>query len=85
MNAYIYQADIYCEDCGEKIREELNKSGKAPSDPSDEYTYDSDEYPKGPYPDGGGEADCEQICGACNEPLDNPLTDYGLEQLDEQE
>jgi len=64
MLAYVYCADIYCEDCGKKIREELDREGCAPADPDDEYSYDSDEYPKGPYPDGGGESDTPQHCGA---------------------
>lgn len=64
MRAYIYCADVFCEDCGEKIRQALDYEGLAPADPEDEYSYDSDDYPKGPYPDGGGEADCPQHCGA---------------------
>ena len=64
MQVYIYCADIYCEDCGEKIRDQYSCDGLAPDDPNDETTYDSDEYPKGPYPDGGGEADCPQHCGS---------------------
>jgi len=34
------------------------------SGPGRQRSYDSDEFPKGPYPDGGGEADCPQHCGA---------------------
>ena len=64
MNAYIYQADIYCADCGRAIRKRLKAEGKAPDTPRDESTYDSDEYPKGPYSEGGGEADSPQHCGA---------------------
>jgi len=64
MQAYIYCADIYCEDCGKEIRENINREGLAPADPDDEHTYDSDEYPKGPYAEGGGEADCPQHCGS---------------------
>ena len=64
MEAYIYQADIWCESCGEQIRRELIRTGKAPSDPQDESSYDSDDFPKGPYPDGGGEADMPQHCGS---------------------
>lgn len=64
MSAYIYAADIFCKDCGEAIRERITKEGFAPADPDDEYSYDSDEFPKGPFPDGGGEADCPQHCGA---------------------
>jgi hypothetical protein len=64
MDAYIYQADVFCEDCGAKIRNELTAAGEAPEDPDDEHTYDSDDFPKGPYPDGGGEADSPKHCGA---------------------
>lgn len=58
MNVYIYQADLYCEDCGEEICEQLKEVAPeiVPENPEDEL-YDSDDYPKGPYPDGGGEAD----------------------------
>lgn len=52
MKTYIYCADIYCSDCGEKIRAELAGPGQVtPTTP--ETDYDSDDYPKGPYPDGG--------------------------------
>ena len=64
MLAYIYAADIYCEQCGEAIRERIIREGFAPADPDDQRSYDSDEFPKGPYCDGGGEADCPQHCGA---------------------
>ncbi len=33
---------------------------------------------EGPYPDGGGEADCPQHCAACGIPLENPLTSDGV-------
>jgi hypothetical protein len=44
--AYIYQADVWCDDCGEAICQRLKREGKAPADPTDEWTFDSDEYPK---------------------------------------
>lgn len=44
--AYIYQADIYCNDCGRTICRLLEHQGKAPANPRDEYSYDSDFYPK---------------------------------------
>ncbi len=81
MNAYIYQADIYCEECGALIRQELDEQGACPADPTDESTFDSDEYPKGPYADGGGEADCPQHCAACGVFLENPLTSDGIEYV----
>jgi hypothetical protein len=87
MDVYIYGAALYCDACGESIRDELRASGDAPSDPEDEHTYDSDDYPKGPYPDGGGEADSPQHCDGCGVFLENPLTDdryrYLLEMLRE--
>lgn len=83
MNVYAYQADIYCENCANKIRYELSREGKEPNNISDETSYDTDEYPKGPYPDGGGEADSPQHCGGCNTFLENPLTQYGYEYTKE--
>lgn len=62
MQVYIYAADIFCEDCGETIRRQISEAGNAPIDPLDEYSYDSDDFPKGPYLDGGGEADFPQHC-----------------------
>lgn len=75
MNAYIYQADLYCTDCNIKIKIKLPfpKGGI----PLDESSYDSDNYPKGPFPNGGGKADSPQHCGSCGEFLENPLTEDG--------
>lgn len=98
MNVYIYAADIYCEDCGGAIREQIAWKGFAPDNPDDEWSYDSDDFPKGPYPDGGGEADCPQHCGAgqnCFNAiefldgckigvwLENELTTEGVEHVQE--
>lgn len=95
MNVYMYQADLYCEDCGEKIK----KSLKHPVNPADDdmpdsmfdddmpdSMFDSDEYPKGPYPDGGGEADYPHHCGNrdCGVFLENPLTSDGYNYAQEQ-
>ena len=77
MNAYIYCAALYCEDCGERIRRTLTAEGKAPADRSDESSYDSDDYPKGPFSDGGGEADSPQYCDGCGTFLENALTEEG--------
>ena len=62
MDVHIYQAALLCEDCGKAKRRELRKRGFAPRSPNNESTYDSDDYPKGPYLDGGGEADSPQHC-----------------------
>ena len=44
--AYIYQADVWCDDCGRAIIDDLTAQGKAPEDPEDESSFDSDEFPK---------------------------------------
>ncbi len=64
MNVYIYAADIFCEACGKNISDTLAKPNHDPVDPAGESGYDSDDFPKGPYPDGGGEADSPQHCGS---------------------
>ncbi len=76
MNAYIYQADIYCEKCAKEIRRALLASGKAPDE-------DSGRWPQGPYSNGGGEADCPQHCGGCSLFLKNPLTGDGVAYVKE--
>jgi len=85
MKAYIYQADIYCEDCMKDMPH-----------PEDQSSYDSDEYPKGPFADGGGSADSPQHCGNHGDCvnaitlsdgtkigvwLENPLTNEGVEYV----
>lgn len=77
MNAYLYKADLHCEECGNSIKGILDCRDKAPADPTDENTFDSDDYLKGPYPNGGGESDSPQHCGTCGLFLENPLTTDG--------
>ena len=83
MDTYIYGAALYCEPCGQKIRDGHKAHDLAPANPDDESSYDSDDYPKGPYPDGGGEADCPLHCDACHVFLENPLTDEGRDYVAE--
>lgn len=71
---YIYQADVYCDDCGLEIRKQLAVS--APTDPLDHHSYDSDDYPKEARVE-HEESDCPQHCGKCGEFLQNPLTSDG--------
>jgi hypothetical protein len=49
----------------------------------EEADYDSDELPKGPYLDGGGQADTPQHCDACGTFLENPLTPDGYRYVNE--
>lgn len=81
MNVYIYAAALHCEECGEAIRDTLTREGKAPANPDNESSYDSDNFPKGPYANGGGEADCPQHCDSCRAFLDNPLTPDGVDYV----
>jgi len=74
MNAWIYNASLYCDDCAKKIITELNKDKVID-------TGDSGNYPQGPYPDGGGEADSPQHCDQCQLFLENELTTEGISYL----
>ena len=75
-NAYVYAADLYCEACALDIRSRL----PAPPDAS---CFDSGDYPAGPYPDGGGEADSPQHCASCGAFLANKLTADGVRYVAE--
>ncbi len=74
MDAYIYNADIYCEECASDIRLDL----PVPTYPE---PWDTNDYPSGPYADGGGEADYPQHCGSCELFLENPLTKDGQDYV----
>ena len=73
MNAFIYQAALYCEDCAGHIRQRLAREGYQVRAEED-----SDSYPCGPFANGGGEADSPQHCDACHAFLENPLTSEGV-------
>jgi len=60
--AYIYQADVYCHDCGREICRRLKREGLAPANPDDEWSFDSDEYPKRAGDD--EESDTPEHCAA---------------------
>lgn len=79
MNAYVYQAAMWCEDCAAEIRNTL-AMGKSELDIEKE---DSEHWPQGPYSNGGGEADCPQHCDDCGKFLENPLTDDGYKYVAE--
>ena len=81
MDVFVGDACLLCEDCGIALREKLEAQGKAPEFPDDETTYDSSEYPKGPYADGGGESDSPSHCDHCHCFLENSLTRDGLEYV----
>ncbi len=67
---YIYAADCYCDACGEDIKQRILKElGKKPEDFDDERTYDSGEFPKGPFDD-EAESDSPQHCASGEDCLD---------------
>jgi hypothetical protein len=90
MDAYVYNADLYCADCGRDIIANLRELGGKP-DPDG----DSEQWPQGTYSNGGGESDTPCHCGAGAECLnaievdghwvgaflENPLTDEGREYV----
>jgi hypothetical protein len=55
MDVYVFQGALYCCTCGEALVRSLRERGV-------EDTGDSDAFPQGSYPDGGGEADTPQHC-----------------------
>jgi hypothetical protein len=67
---YVYNADVYCEDCGKAIRKRIKDEGFAPEYPENEYMYDSNKYPKGPYD--SCETDSPEHC-ACGERCKNAI------------
>ena len=76
MDAYMYRAAFYCEDCIKDIKKSLAK-------PDYPKPWDSDDYPAGPFEKGGGEADCPQHCDCCQVFLENPLTADGYAYVQE--
>ena len=69
--AYVYRADVYCDDCGRAICDRLTAAGSAPKDPTDEWSFDSDDYPKKIGDD--EESDTPEHC-ACGAHCLNALT-----------
>jgi hypothetical protein len=93
MDAYVYKAALWCGPCIIKtlVAERKAAAGAIDMLPAEaleqivstngftsESDYDSDDLPKGPYADGGGEADTPQHCDGCGHFLENPLTGDGL-------
>lgn len=75
MEIYIHKADIYCKDCGENMKTEMDV------DTVDDG--DSDIYPQGPFANSGGEADTPHHCGDCCKFLENDLTSDGVKYVRE--
>ena len=73
MDFYIFQADTYCQLCASGIKARLDP----PPTPEDEWTFDSDEYPKGAFDSDYEESDSPDHCASCQIFLKNPLTSDG--------
>jgi hypothetical protein len=43
---YVYRADLYCDECGDRICERLTAAGKRPACVENESSFDSEYYPK---------------------------------------
>jgi hypothetical protein len=93
MDVYLYNAALWCGPCIIKTLVAGRKAAPGAIDmpPAEaleqivsangfinESDYDSHDLPKGPYADGGGEADTPQHCDGCGQFLENPLTGDGL-------
>jgi hypothetical protein len=98
MDAYLYRAALYCDLCVINALIAAGKAAPVAADMppadallqivaangfADESDYDSDDLSKGPYANGGGEADTPQHCDACGVFLENPLTPDGYQYVDE--
>lgn len=97
-DVYMYSAALFCGSCivPRLIADKVLSPAAADMDVetaleqhreangwTSESDYDSDEFAKGPFADGGGEADSVQTCDACDELLGNELTTEGVESLRE--
>lgn len=69
---YIYAADTYCDPCAEQIMADLDANGKRPPDmdPDNECTWDSDDWPKGPFRPCEDHDEGPDHCGSCAEIID---------------
>jgi hypothetical protein len=81
---YIYQAAVLCDDCGEKTREALRLARKSPRNQAEESTYESDDYPKGPYDEDQARSDTPDHCDYCGVFLENSLTEDGYDYVVDQ-
>lgn len=72
---YVFQAAHLCALCGQDALEDTPKP--AGFDPDDEHTWDSGDYPKGPYVAEHQETDCPAHCDHCGSFIPMGLTSEG--------
>jgi hypothetical protein len=77
--AYTYQADVWCDACGEAIKADIAREHPAivPRDPDDEHTFDSNDYPKHYDPE-SEESDSPENCVSGSTCLSNIGAGYGV-------
>lgn len=78
---YTYKADHLCQGCGEAKRTSLRLQGLAPADPSNESSYDSDDFPKGPHVDTWDAVDSPVHCGHCGAFIPIGLSSAGVDYV----
>jgi len=91
---FMFQAELFCDSCGQAIRNRLTRQRRSPTDPDDDSTFDSDDFPKDVV---ASESDYPHHCGAgddCLEAVELPsgrkvgallsdvLTSDGLDYLE---
>lgn len=84
MMFYVYKADVWCEECTQAIKEKILQE-LVPDNPEDESSFDSNDYPKGPFESSYEEADTPMHCAGCDLFLENPLTPDGEAYVLDQE
>jgi hypothetical protein len=77
VDYYIFAADVYCPHCADEIKRRL--ADVAPANPDDETTYDSGDYPKGPFSDDS--SDTPHNCANCGDYIEGPLTEDGVDYV----
>lgn len=75
---YVYCAELFCDECGEKICELITADGRAPKEPNNQHTYDSDDFPKHTE---NGSTDAPNHCPDCGRYLADPLTNVGIDYV----
>lgn len=81
MKVWIYKADLWCDTCMDLVKWMIDKPQGY--NPRDEHTWDSDDYPKGPYESTHVESDTPNHCANCHKHLENRLTMEGEQYVQE--
>ncbi len=72
MITYIYGGKRFCKECGLAIRRNIASLCRASLDPENPWSYDSNEFPKGPYCAQQEEGTPNLLCGSGQNCLSRP-------------